>query len=193
MNGLIKDFFDRIAPNYTHDDSKLIDDLLDSLKIGKCERILDLGCGKGIISEKLASLNQGEVVALDISSKMIELAKENVKDKHVTFVNADFYEYHSDKKFDAIVCFDAYPHFLNVKGFILKSVELLNEDGLLAIIHDIGRPTLNKHHQSHAMNVSRLLHKPTTEAEIFKLYFTPLELEESENHYKMIFVKKRAE
>ena len=73
MNENVRDFFNQVAVNYSHDDSQLIDDLLDSLFVTRCHRILDLGCGKGIISEKLASRNNGEVVALDLSSEMLTL------------------------------------------------------------------------------------------------------------------------
>ena len=117
MNESIKQFFDNLAVTYTHDDSKLIDELLDSLFLTNSHRVLDLGCGKGIISEKLAIRSHGEVVALDLSNEMLKYAKEKIDDPRVKFVNADFYEYHDDK-FDAIICFDAYPHFMDVEGFV---------------------------------------------------------------------------
>ena len=189
MNEIIKQFFDSIAFNYKHDDSKLIDDLLNSIKLSGCHRILDLGCGKGISSQKLVELNHGEVVALDLSSKMIELAKEKINDPRVTFINGDFYEFKSSP-FDAIICFDAFPHFLDVPNFVKKAHGLLKKDGLLAIIHDIGRPSLNKHHEAHALKVSRLLDTPEKEKESFLKYFTPIELYESEECYKMIYIKK---
>lgn len=190
MNENIKEFFDNIAVTYTHDDSKLIDELLDSLFLTNCSRILDLGCGKGIISEKLEQRNHGEVVALDISGEMLKYAKEKIKDPHVKFVNADFYEYHDDEKFDAIVCFDAYPHFMDVPNFIEKANELLKEDGLLAVIHDIGRITLNEHHKRSAGRVSRLLKEPSQEVEPLLKYFKPIELGESDSFYKMVVIKK---
>ena len=189
MNENIKEFFNNIAINYVHDDSKLIEDLLDSLFLEKCPRILDLGCGKGIISEKLALRNKGEVVALDFSSEMIKYAKEKIKNPKVTFVNEDFYEFDS-KPFDAIICFDAYPHFMDVDGFVSKANELLKGDGLLAIIHDIGRPQLNEHHKRSAGAVSRLLKEPSEEVKPFLKYFTPIELYENDHEYKLVVIKK---
>ena len=190
MNESIKQFFDQLAISYTHEDSPLIDELLDSLMLSKCHRILDLGCGKGIISSKLSGRNHGEVIALDLSSKMIELAIANIKDKRVTFVNGDFYEYKDKEKFDAIICFDAYPHFMDVDGFVSKANELLKEDGLLAIIHDIGRPQLNEHHKRSAGAVSRLLKGPSEEVKPFLKYFTPIELYENDHEYKIVVIKK---
>lgn len=190
MNEKIRDFFDNLAISYHHDDNKMIEELLNSLSVTKCYRILDLGCGKGIISEKLAKRNHGEVVALDLSSKMIELAKAKINNPNVQFVNGDFYEFRDDKKFDAIICFDAFPHFMDVEGFIAKANELLKEDGLLAIIHDIGRPTLNEHHKRSAGAVSRLLKEPTKEVEPFLKLFKPIELYENDHEYKMVVIKK---
>ena len=189
MNENIKQFFDNIAINYVHNDSKLIDELLDSLFLTNSHRILDLGCGKGIISEKLALRNKGEVVALDLSNEMLKYAKEKIKDPRVKFVNGDFYEF-NDSPFDAIICFDAYPHFMDVDGFVKKANELLKEDGLLAIIHDIGRGTLNEHHKRSAGAVSRLLKAPKEECEPLLKYFKPIELEESDTYYKIVMIKK---
>ena len=189
MNEKIRDFFDQVAMTYQHDDSKLIAELLDSLYVSKCHRVLDLGCGKGIISQKLVDLNQGEVVGLDISHEMLKYAEEKINDSRVKFVNADFYQY-TDEPFDAIICFDAYPHFMDVDGFVDKANELLKEDGLLAIIHDCGRGELNTHHKQHAMGVSRQLQSPNDEAKPFLKYFKPIELSETDQYYKLILIKK---
>ena len=121
---------------------------------------------------------------------MLKYAKEKIKDPKIKFVNADFYEYQDENKFDAIVCFDAYPHFMDVEGFIKKADELLKEDGLLAVIHDIGRITLNEHHKRSAGAVSRLLKAPKEEVTPFLKKFKPIELEESDHYYKMVLIKK---
>ena len=189
MNENIRDFFNNVAVDYVHDDSKLIEELLDSLFLTSCHRILDLGCGKGIISEKLALRNHGEVIALDLSEEMLKYAKEKINNEHVKFVNADFYQY-EDEPFDAIVCFDAFPHFLDTEGFIKKADELLKPDGLLAIIHDCGRGELNTHHKQHALGVSRQLKSPEEEAKPFLTLFKPIELGEGESFYKLLLIKK---
>lgn len=188
MNKIVKEYFDKVAPNYVSDSSTLVIDLLDSLDLKNCHRILDLGCGKGVISEELFNRSSGEITAIDLSSKMIELAKEKINNPKIHFINADFYQYFDDK-FDAIICFDAYPHFFDVEAFINKSDELLNENGLLAIIHNIGRSTLNEHHKRNAGKVSRLLKNPEEEVIPFLNKFTPIELFEDDDCYKIILKK----
>ena len=189
MNEDVKQFFDEIAFNYAHEDTSLIDELLDSMYFSTCKRILDLACGKGIISKKLAERNNGEVIALDLSSEMIKYAKDRVNDPRVTFINQDYYSFNADP-FDAIICFDAFPHFLDVEGFVEKTNQLLKDDGLLVIAHDIGRGMLNTHHKQQAMGISRRLKTPEEEMIPFLKYFKPIELTESENYYKLIMIKK---
>jgi SAM-dependent methyltransferase len=46
-------------------------------KISKNKKILDLGCGSGIRTKKLFSLNPRKVVGLDLSPKLIGIAKNN--------------------------------------------------------------------------------------------------------------------
>ena len=189
-NNKVKDFFNSVAITYTHNDSIEIDELLDSLKLERFPRIMDLGCGKGIISDKLLKRNKGEVIAVDLSDKMIEFAKEANKDSKVKFVNADFYEFSDNQPFDMIICFDAFPHFLDVDGFVNKTASLIKKDGQLIIAHDIGRAQLNEHHHAHALGVSRPLNDPIIEAKRFEKYFDVIIANEGDNYYH-IFMKRK--
>ena len=190
VNNKVKDFFNDVAKTYVHEENEIMDKLLNSLNLSDYKRILDLGAGKGIISNKLQMLsNDGEVIGLDISEKMIEFAMANNTNEKVKFVLGDFYEYNPQEKFDAIVCFDAFPHFLDVDLFNKKNFELLNEGGMLAIIHDIGRDQLNTHHMQNALRVSRPLEPPLKEAEKFINRFQIIEADEGDNYYKLILKK----
>ena len=92
MNQTVKDFFNLVADNYNHDDNPRIDELLSLLNIQKGMRILDLATGKGIISERLYQLSQNDVIALDISEKMIEAAKSRIDNPHIHFIVGNFYQ-----------------------------------------------------------------------------------------------------
>ena len=67
--------------------------------------ILDIGTGTGCISVSLANHNSFEVDALDVSSSALDLAKQNAKINKVdvNFIEADIFEYKSNKKYDLIV------------------------------------------------------------------------------------------
>lgn len=73
--------------------------LIDLLKPKKHERILDLGCGSGQLTDKINELAK-EVVGIDKSSDMISDAKS--KFKHIDFKVADAANFHFEDKFDAI-------------------------------------------------------------------------------------------
>ncbi len=69
-------------------------------------RIVDVGCGSGVIAISIAKiLSPSLVVGIDISEKALVLAKENAKTHgvHVFFVVADMLSA-TKKKFDIIVC-----------------------------------------------------------------------------------------
>ncbi|MBX3420329.1 MAG: methyltransferase domain-containing protein [Pirellulaceae bacterium] len=63
------------------------------------ERILDVGCGTGHLTSKIA-LSGAEVVGLDSSSEMI--AQANRLYPHIQFIEADISKYHGQPTFDAI-------------------------------------------------------------------------------------------
>src|SRR6185295_5513289 len=73
--------YDRTAANWSrHQPSSLSDYTARPQVIGMCEplagkRVLDLGCGEGYCSRQLRERGAREVLGLDLSARMIELAR----------------------------------------------------------------------------------------------------------------------
>ncbi len=61
------------------------------------EKILDLGCGDGFVTERLAALG-AQVVGVDASAEMIDAARRRGLDAHVVSV----YDLAFDREFDAV-------------------------------------------------------------------------------------------
>ena len=80
---------------------------------GKHLRILDVGTGSGNIAISLAKfLNESRVIALDVSTDVLSLARENARlnnaSHQIDFVHYDFFEFannysEAEKSFDIIV------------------------------------------------------------------------------------------
>ncbi len=116
----------QIKKNFEISDSK--DQPLTSLKI------LDIGCGGGLMCEPLARLG-AEVTGIDaveknIKSAQIHAEQNNLKIKYM--LNA-VEELSIKNKYDVILNLEVIEHVDNQKVFISKSCDLVNDGGLMFI------------------------------------------------------------
>lgn len=75
--------------------------------------VLEIGTGSGCISIALNKVIKGNILAIDISKKAIELAKKNasMNKASLSFEIADINTFHTDKKFDLIISNPPYVPF----------------------------------------------------------------------------------
>jgi len=97
---------DRIYPNPRI--ARIFAYLDEILQQHRIERALEIGCGIGIISERLRK-SVPLVVGVDIGENNIRFAAATVK--NVQFICADFLEAKIDGQFDLITLFDVLEHF----------------------------------------------------------------------------------
>jgi 2-polyprenyl-3-methyl-5-hydroxy-6-metoxy-1,4-benzoquinol methylase len=99
-----------------------------------CEAALDVGCGTGTFSRLLAE-RAGRVVALDLSPRMIEVAKERSKQyANIEFEVADATEWvPGSEQFDCVVSI-AMLHHVAAEEMLVKMAGLLRDGGTLAIL-----------------------------------------------------------
>ena len=95
--------------------------------------VLDYGCGTGTISCEFANQVK-EIHAIDISSKMIEIAKEKAvvsKVENVSFVQADIFGHgYKKESFDVILAFNMLHTVPNPQNVMQRIYELLKPEGL---------------------------------------------------------------
>lgn len=183
-------FFDSLAPTWREKHGlsfEQIESFFSAVSFPENARVLDVGCGAGVIDSFLSSVSLS-VDAIDLSEKMIEKAKTLVSAPNVTFSVADFYSLQQNNAYDVIVCFDAYPHFTNKVLFAEKAHSLLRENGLLLILFDDDRKGIDSHHIGHDPDLSVGLLSTEEESEKIKNYFTPFFTEESP-FYKLFLQK----
>ena len=188
----VKEFFDNLAESWTNDnDFKKVNNLLDLCDIRKGYQVLDIGCGKGVITPLLQERTKVLVDAIDLSDNMINEAKKINSDKSkYNFIRGDFTEYDFDKLYDLAIIFNAYPHFLNVEKVVEKANSILKKNGKFIIMHDFKKEELNSHHKAHAMGVSRMLEDGNSEANKYAKYFNIKLVEDNNDHYLIILEKK---
>ena len=95
-------------------------------------RILDIGCGGGLISEPMARLG-AEVTGIDASQKNITIAKiHSEKNKlKINYLNSSPEQLIDAKKFDIILNLEIVEHVDNVELYIKSCYNLLKKNGIM--------------------------------------------------------------
>ena len=107
-------------------------------------KILDVGCGGGIICEPLARLG-AKVTGIDFAPNNIIAAKIHSKKNKlkINYINKDIEKSKLNEKFDIILMFEVLEHLDNWKKTIKNIKKNLNKNGLI-IISTINRNLLSK-------------------------------------------------
>lgn len=108
------------------------------LNLKENSTFLDIGCGTGWAVRLAAeSINyQGAFYGVDMSSKMIEKARENYKgNENFHFVKADSSSIPLDSDFfDAIICTHSFHHYLDAQKVMIEIHRLLKPGGRVYIL-----------------------------------------------------------
>ena len=155
------DFFDRCAPhwdaNMVRNDS-VIEAIFNAAGIHEGIEVLDVACGTGVLFPYYLKKNISALTGIDISPKMVEVAKQNFPDVNV--ICGDVEELNVNKGFDAIMVYNAFPHFPDPKKLINCLSKMLNKNGTLTVAHGMSRMALHRHHSGAASSISiELLHE----------------------------------
>ena len=97
-------------------------------------KILDVGCGGGLVSECLARLGADSVLGLDASSDNIMIARtHNTGLENLSYIHStvEKLEREQQELFDCIVSLEVVEHVANAETFIQSLSKLLKPNGLL--------------------------------------------------------------
>ena len=102
-------------------------------------KILDIGCGGGLLSEPMKRLG-AEVVGIDASQKNITVAKLHAKKNNlkIKYFCASPENFKTKTKFDVILNMEIIEHVDDVEFFLKKCSNLLRKNGIMFVA------TLNK-------------------------------------------------
>ena len=122
---------------------KYIQDTLNKKKLNKL-KILDLGCGGGLVSEGIAKLG-ADVTGIDFIEENIRVAKKHAKQSklEINYILKDFEKERLTSKYDVIIIFEVLEHLENWKSFLEKIQKNLKPKGVL-IASTINRNLISK-------------------------------------------------
>jgi len=95
-------------------------------------KILDIGCGGGLISEPMTRLG-ADITAIDASSKNINIAKAHARknDLNITYLNSVPESLNSQNKFDIILNLEVVEHVENLDLYLESCFKLLKPKGIM--------------------------------------------------------------
>ena len=111
-------------------------------------KILDIGCGGGLLSEPMSRLG-AEVVGIDASEKNISVAKLHAmkNNLNIKYLCASPETLKTDLKFDVILNMEIIEHVENINLFLESCSKLLNKGGIMFVA------TINKTLKSYLLAI----------------------------------------
>lgn len=151
-----KEIFNNLADEWdtnfilTKEQKEVINHVVDYSDISETDKILDVGCGTGVLTPYLRYKigEEGEITGLDVSDKMIEKANAKFNDRRIKFISGDIYEHNLSKNYyDKIFVFSAFPHLHDKKTVLEIFNDLLKDKGKLIIFHVESSHLINTYHK----------------------------------------------
>ena len=128
-----------------------INTIVDTLNLQPDYRVLDLGCGAGVlvpyILERLST--RGRLVEMDYAQEMIRANQARHSDSRIRFRCAHVMDMGGvPASFDAVICFACFPHFQDPEGALEEISRLLKPGGTLTVAHLMSSKQLEAHHKT---------------------------------------------
>ncbi len=134
-----KNFFNIVAKHY---DNYFLKDwfikalkkTINTLNITENSRILDIGCGTGNLLYLLERENKNlELYGIDISEKMLNIAKNKLKNSKLSIQSAEDIDF-KDDSFDFVFSTEAFHHYSNYNQIMKNIYRILKKQGKLIVL-----------------------------------------------------------
>jgi len=166
------EFFDSCAPEWDAGmvrNEEIIAAILDNGGIRAGVHVLDVACGTGVLFPDYIRRGAASVTAIDISPEMVRIARK--KFPQVEVICGDVETAVFERKFDAVMVYNAFPHFPDPEHLVAALAALTAPGGKLSVAHGMSRAALLSHHAGRASRVSVELIGEDRLAEIFSPWF----------------------
>ena len=189
----IIDYFEKHAPQWDAEmirSDEIIGIILDNAGVGSGSRVLDVACGTGVLIPDYLARGPASVTAVDISPEMIRIASGKFPQDKLRFICGDAETAELGADYDAIVIYNAFPHFPEPEKLISHLATLLSPGGTLTVAHGMSRAKIDAHHSGAAHKVSMgLMHEDDLEA-IFQKHLDVTVKISDDRMYQVTGVKK---
>ena len=187
-------FFDRCAASWDADMIKSdvkIGKILDNAEVGAGMDVLDVACGTGVMIPYYLERGAASVLGIDISPEMARIAQSKFPEIKVICGDVETVDF--SKKFDAIMVYNAFPHFPDPAHLVKVLAGLVKPGGKLSVAHGMSRAALTSHHAGRASSVSiDLLHEKELAA-LMEPYFDVDVIISNERMYQVAGVRREGE
>jgi len=92
-------------------------------RVGRGERVLDVGCGKGELAHDLAERAGASVVGIDVLPEKIAFARDRFPHPRVEYVEADVHEFSPAEQFDKVVLSNVLEHLAEREALLRRIVK----------------------------------------------------------------------
>lgn len=153
----VSEFFDKCAPSWDAElirSDRIIAAILDAGGIGEGVSVLDVACGTGVLFPDYLKRNVASVIGVDISPEMVKLAAGKFPDPRIKVLLGDAETMELSGPFDAVMIYNAFPHFPQPELLLLRLAGCLGKGGRLTVAHGMSREAIDAHHHGCADQVS---------------------------------------
>lgn len=131
--------------------------------------VLDVACGTGVLFPDYFSRGVRSLTGIDFSPEMVKRAQAKYPGTEV--ICADVETFSFERRFDAVMVYNAFPHFPDPERLIGILANLIRPGGRLSVAHGMSRALLLSHHSGAASSVSIDLPEAQELAALFATWF----------------------
>lgn len=187
-------FFDRCAPDWDAEmirSDEIIGTIFDNAGICAGVDVLDVACGTGVLFPDYLARDVHSVTGIDISPKMAEIAASKYPPERVRVVCGDVETAEFGRLFDAVMVYNAFPHFPDPAKLVRVLSSHVKPGGRLSVAHGMSRQMIDRHHSDSAAAVSLGLMGERELAALFTPYFDVDVVVSNERMYQVCGIKIR--